>query len=165
MSGAAGTAGAADERGGRGDGARVRRKRYRTVRELLGSIIIGFELIIVCLATVAINGLGDLPAGWALGGGAALMALMAFTVWALRYPWGLTLGWVVQLLIVATGFVNGAMFIAGGVFLASWIYVMIKGAAIDRKRAPIIAEYKRRVAAGEIDPDDPDALRRLATGG
>ena len=58
-----------------------------------------------------------------------------------------------QVLLVAAGFLHPGMFVVGALFLASWTYFMWKGGQIDRQRAPIIAEYNRRLAAGEIGID------------
>ena len=113
----------------------ARRRRTRSTQESLGSIVLGFEVIVVFLAALVAFGLRALPAATALGGGAALIAVMLVTVGLLRYRWGFALGWVVELAIVATGFVLQAMFIVGGFFAILWVYCMIQGARIDREKA------------------------------
>ncbi|WP_108251022.1 DUF4233 domain-containing protein [Planctomonas deserti] len=113
----------------------ARRRRTRSTQESLGSIVLGFEVIVVFLAALVAFGLRALPAATALGGGAALIAVMLVTVGLLRYRWGFALGWLVELAIVATGFVLQAMFIVGGFFAILWVYCMIQGARIDREKA------------------------------
>lgn len=111
---------------------RVRRRR--SLRESLGSIVLGFELIIVFLGALVVFGLGALPAGLALGGGAAVVVLMIVAIGLLRYPVGAWLGWLVQLLVVAAGFLVPAFFIVGAIFTAMWTYCMIAAARLDRPR-------------------------------
>lgn len=115
-------------------GRRPRPRRERTVRELLGSIVLGFELVIVFLGSLVLYGLHALPAGLALGGGAALIVLMLVAVGLLRSPAGIALGWLAQLAVVAAGFLVPAFFIVGAIFTAIWTYCMIAGARIDRAK-------------------------------
>lgn len=130
-----------------------RQRRYRTLCEKLGSIVYGFELIVIFLCALVFFGMRILPPALALGGGAAVLVLMVLLTFALRYGWGVKAGWVFHIAMLGTGFLHGGMFFVSGMFLAVWAYSMIKGGAIDRERAPIIAEYYRALAAGEIDPD------------
>jgi hypothetical protein len=116
--------------------ARTRRPRPpRTTVEILGSIVMGFQVIVVFLASLVAFGLEALPALPALGGGALLVLAMLAVVGGLRTPLGVRAGWVVQVLVVLTGFVLPAMFAVGGFFLLLWIYAMVQGARIDREKA------------------------------
>jgi hypothetical protein len=112
----------------------VRPRRERTVREMLGSIVLGFEVVIVFLGSLVLYGLHALPAGLALGGGAALIVLMIAGVGLLRFPAGIVLGWIAQLAVVAAGFLVPAFFVVGVIFTAIWTYCMIAGARIDRAK-------------------------------
>lgn len=143
-------------------GPAPRRRRYRTMRELLGSIIYGFEVIAIFLSALVFFGLKLLPAPIALGGGAAVIVIMVLLVWALRKPWGVAAGWVFHAAMLATGLVHGGMFFVSGIFLAVWAFAMVKGGEIDAQRAPIIAEYERTRVANEPSPgdDEPDARAR-----
>jgi len=53
----------------------------------------------------------------------------------LRYPWGLWLGWVVQVAALAVGFVVTAMFFLGAIFLALWATAFFLGRKIEVERA------------------------------
>lgn len=112
-----------------------RPRRERSTKQALGSIVLGFEVIVVFLAALVAFGLEELEPLPALGGGAVLVLLMLATLGLLRYPFGFTLGWVVEGLIVATGFVLPTMFVVGAFFAALWAYGMIQGARIDREKA------------------------------
>ncbi|WP_227497279.1 DUF4233 domain-containing protein [Planctomonas psychrotolerans] len=107
----------------------------RSTKQTLGSIVIGFEFIVVFLAALVAFGLEVVPATVALGGGGALLALMLVTMYLLRYPVGFVLGWTVQLLVFASGLVLPAIFVVGAFFAALWAYCMIAGARIDREKA------------------------------
>jgi hypothetical protein len=110
-----------------------RARRTRTMRESLGSIVLGFELIIVFLGALVLFGLQSLPAAVALGGGAALVVLMIVAIGLLRYPIGIIIGWAVQLIVIAAGLLVPAFFIVGAIFAAMWTYVMIVGGRIDHR--------------------------------
>lgn len=132
---------------------RTRLPRQRSIREVIGSIFLGFELFVVFLGTLLVFGMRVLEPVPAFALGASFAVLIVVTIRLLRYEWGIWLGWAVQVLLVAAGFLHPGMFIVGALFLASWTYFMWKGGQIDRQRAPIIAEYNRRLAAGEIGID------------
>jgi hypothetical protein len=113
--------------------ARVR--RARGVQESLGSIVLGIEIVVVFLAALVVNGLGALPPALALGGGAALVALMIAAIGTLRWPIGVVLGWLVQAIVVAGGLLVPDLFLVGALFVAMWAYCMIMGGRIDRRNA------------------------------
>ncbi|WP_431277263.1 DUF4233 domain-containing protein [Leifsonia poae] len=112
--------------------APAKARRARSVTEMLGSIILGFELLVVFLGALVLFGLNVLPAAVALGGGAIVIVLMIVAVATLRSPLGVWLGWAIQLILVAAGFLVPAFFIVGAIFTAMWAYCMIMGARLDR---------------------------------
>lgn len=119
-----------------GRAGRPRRSRpQRSTKQALGSIVLGFEVIVVFLATLVAFGLGALEPFPSLAGGGAIIVLMLATLGLLRFPWGFALGWVTVGIVVATGFVLPAMFAIGGFFAALWAYGMFQGARIDREKA------------------------------
>jgi hypothetical protein len=113
----------------------ARARRARTVRESLGSIVLGFELVVVFLAALVVFGLGALPPLVALGGGGLLLALMVAAIGTLRSTLGVVLGWIVQAALVASGFLVPEIFLVGALFVAIWTYCMIVGGRIDRRGA------------------------------
>ncbi len=133
--------------------APIKPRRTRTMKATLGIIMLGFQLIVTSLGVLGIMGLKVLPTEVTLIGGVALVLLQIIAIGVLQFTGNTVLGWIVEILSVLAGFVHPAMFFAGGIFLIAWIYCMVQGGKIDRARAPIIAEYERRVAAGEIDRD------------
>ncbi|WP_348787601.1 DUF4233 domain-containing protein [Leifsonia sp. NPDC080035] len=116
-----------------GDAAAAGRpRRQRSLRETLGSIVLAFELVIVFLGALVVFGLKALPAAVALGGGAVVVVLMIVAIGLLRWPAGIALGWIVQLIVVAAGFLVPAFFVVGAIFTAMWTYCMVAAARIDR---------------------------------
>jgi hypothetical protein len=117
------------------DSARVRKPRApRTALQDLGSIVLGFELVVVFLGALVLFGLKSLPPVLALGGGAVVVVAMGATILLLRYRWAFVLGWILQLVVVAAGFLVPAFFIVGAIFTAMWTYCMIVGARLDRAK-------------------------------
>ena len=107
----------------------------QSVQQSLGSIVLGFELIVVFLAALVAFGLKALPGPQALIGGGVLCLIVVVTLGLLRYRWGIIVGWVVQGVIVATGIFVPSMFIIGALFAGMWVYAMIAGSRIDREKA------------------------------
>jgi len=109
-------------------------RRQRSVQELLGSIVLAFEAVVVGLAALVVNGLHAASPAIALGGGAALCVALFATAGLLRYKWAPTLGWVLQGLMILSGIYVTMMFVIGALFAAIWTYAMFNGVRIDREK-------------------------------
>jgi hypothetical protein len=110
-------------------------KRQRSTTESLLAIVLMLEAFLVFFAALTAFGTDLLPAGVALGGGAAFIVLLALDGRLVRYDWGVWLGWVLQAGLIALGFLLLLMFLIGAGFLALWIYCFVRGRSIDRARA------------------------------
>lgn len=64
--------------------------------------------------------------------GSTLAALAIAAAGMLRRPVGVTLGWLVQILTIASAVVLPMMLVVGVLFLALWIVCLVQGARIDR---------------------------------
>jgi hypothetical protein len=95
------------------------------VRRSLGSIVLGFESVVMFLA--------------ALGGGALLCVALVAGAGLLRFRWGYAFGWVLQAAIIASAFLVPVMWIVGVLFVGLWTYCMVVGARIDREKAAAAA--------------------------
>lgn len=133
----------------------MKSRRYRTMTEQLGSILVAFEVFAVGLAALTLFGLKALSPAIAFGGGAFFIALLVVGIFLLRKPWGAWFMLGVQIALTLTGFVHGGMFIVGGLFLATWIYCQYQGTKIDAERAPILAAYEREMAARKALEENP----------
>lgn len=116
-------------------------RRERSVTESLLSIVLGLEAILVFFVTVTVFGLKALPPAAAFGGGAALIAALVLVAGLLRFRWGVWVGWVLQVALLATGIVLPVMYVIAAVFAAIWIFCFVKGRQLDAaKRAYLAAE-------------------------
>jgi len=112
-----------------------RAPRTRGIRESVGSIVLGFELIVLFLGALVAWGLHVAPAGIVIGGGVALIVLAIVAIMTLRYRFGTWIGFAVQILAVLAGIWVHMMFIVGAIFLAIWIYAMYSADKAERIRA------------------------------
>jgi hypothetical protein len=116
-----------------------RPRRARGSAETLGSIVLGFESVIVFLAGLVIFGLRAVPAPleqwWGVVAGSVLAVLMVLTAGVLRHRWGIILGWSLQGVLALGAILVPAVLIVALVFGGMWAYATIKGAELDRRRA------------------------------
>lgn len=122
--------------------ARVR--RARGAAESLGSIVLGFESIVVFLGGLVVYGLRALPEPiepwWGIVAGAVVAVAMIFTARTLRHRWGIVLGWVLQLIVALGAFLVPTLALVALIFGGMYGYATIKGAALDRRNAKLAAE-------------------------
>ncbi|MFA7322875.1 MAG: DUF4233 domain-containing protein [Candidatus Nanopelagicales bacterium] len=108
--------------------------------KVLCSAVLSLEAIVVLLAIPIATTNGSVAntalAVW-LGFGIALLLLL--TVGTLRRPWGITLGWILQVVVLAIGFYVPAMFIVGGIFAVLWFVAIQQGLRIDALKAQRVA--------------------------
>ncbi len=130
-----------------------RERRARGAQESLGQIVLGFESVIVFLAGLVIFGLKAMPAGieqwWGIVGGAVLAIVMIAATGTLRRPWGVALGWALQVVLLAAALLVPAILIVVLIFGGMWAYATIKGAQLDRRNALLAAQLAD--ANGEND--------------
>lgn len=96
-------------------------------------ILEAFLLFFGILGAFRVSGL-DSATVWAGGGGLVLLALVAAAV--ARRPGGLLFGWVVQIVVLGTGFVLPAMWVMGALFVALWGWLLWVGRRLDGRAAP-----------------------------
>lgn len=122
----------------------TRQRRARGARESLASVVLGFESIIVFLGGLVVFGLGALPDGvpnwWGIVGGTVVALAMLLTVGVLRRPWGIGLGWGLQLVVALGAFLVPALGVVALVFGAMYAYATIKGGELDRRNAARAAD-------------------------
>jgi hypothetical protein len=113
---------------------------------VIAASVLTFEGLIVLLAIPVAITLGGVEPAVAISGGLALALLCLLVAGSLSRPWGYHAGWVVQGLVLASGFVVHAMFLVGGLFVALWVV----GLRVGRRGEELHAERWAAV-------DDPDA--------
>lgn len=110
-------------------------KKRRSVRVMFASVLLLTEAFVVFFATLVLFGLRahDLGAGTVLGGGFGLLAVFVLACAVVSRPWGMALGWILQLVLVALGFFEPMMFLVGGILLVTWFFAVRTGARLDRE--------------------------------
>lgn len=114
---------------------------------VIAASVLTFEALIVLLAIPVAVTLGGVEPAVAITGGLVLALLCLLVAGSLSRPWGYRAGWVVQGLVLASGFVVHAMFLVGGLFVALWVV----GLRVGRRGEELHAERW----AGVDDPEAP----------
>lgn len=114
-----------------------RTRAPRTLTQKLGSIVLGFEAIIVFLAGLTVYGLKALPESippwWGIVGGSVLAVAMIVLAGAIARPGAIVVGWVMQVLVLAAAFLVPTIALVALIFGGMWAYATIVGARVDRK--------------------------------
>jgi hypothetical protein len=99
------------------------------------SITLALEAVLVFFVTLTAFGLKAVEPAPAFIGGALLIVALVITGRLVRYPWGIAIGWVLQGLLIATGFLLPVMFFVAAIFVGLWIFCFVKGRQLDRAKA------------------------------
>ena len=118
---------------------------------VIAASVLTFEGLIVLLAIPVAVTLGGIEPSVAISGGLALAVLCLLVAGSLSRPWGYQAGWVVQGLVLASGFVVHAMFLVGGLFVALWVV----GLRVGRRGEELHAERWAAVDDPEAPPPEP----------
>ena len=114
-----------------------RPRRYRTLPEKVGSVVLGFESIVAFLAGLVVYGLGALdgrlPDWWGVVAGSVMFVVTLAASGTLRWRWGRILGWAIQLIIALGAFFVPAILLITLVFGGLYAYAMIGGSRIERR--------------------------------
>lgn len=133
-------------------------KKRRSIKVMFASTVLLLEAFVILFATLVVFGLraDSIPAGVILGVGLTLSAVLILACALLTKPYGVAVGWVLQILIIATGFAEPMMFLVGVLFALTWLYGVRTGARLDRENAErdrAQAEWERANPGGSSDGD------------
>ncbi len=112
-------------------------RKRRSTKVMFASTVLLLEAFVVFFATLAVFGLrrGEFPPAVILGVGIALSLVMVFACAVLSRPWGVGLGWILQIVLILTGIVEPMMFLVGALFGLAWWYGIRTGIRIDSESA------------------------------
>lgn len=110
------------------------RRRERGVTESLLSVVLVLEACVLFFATLAVNGLSDIPTAVVLGGGAAFIVVLFLVASLQRFGWGVALGAVLQVAFIATGVLHPFMYLIGAAFAALWVWCLMRARRIEQMR-------------------------------
>ena len=110
-------------------------KKRRSTKVMFASTVLLLEAFVVLFATLAVFGLrrGEFPPALIFAVGIALFLVLVFTCAVLSKPWGVGLGWILQLVLILTGIVEPTMYLVGVLFALAWWYGIRTGIRIDRE--------------------------------
>ncbi|WP_248760278.1 DUF4233 domain-containing protein [Pseudarthrobacter sp. SSS035] len=112
-------------------------KKRRSTKVMFASTVLLLEAFVVFFATLAVFGLrrGEFPPALILGIGIALSVVMILACAVLSKPWGVGLGWILQIVLILTGTLEPMMFLVGALFGLAWWYGIRTGIRIDSEAA------------------------------
>ena len=102
--------------------------------ETLLSIVLVLEAAVLFFATLAINGLSGIPDGIVLGAGGGLILVFVVVAMLQRFAWGVVVGGILQVVLIATGVAHGFMFVIGAVFAGLWVWCLVRARRIEESR-------------------------------
>ena len=109
---------------------------------VLGTSVLVFEAIIVLLA-IPVAGVGGTISGppWVFISTGILLALaLVALAGVIMKPWAVSVGWVLQALVMLTAILVPVMLIVGGIFVALWWLAVKWGRQVDDLKAQAAGE-------------------------
>lgn len=108
----------------------------------LAAVVVAFQVIAVLLGGLVAYALASAQQESVqtayLWVGGLLAVLCIVTAGTMRRPWGVVIGWSVQIASLASAVVVPLMFIVGLVFGALWITALAQGAKMDQLTADYV---------------------------
>lgn len=131
-------------------------RKRRSIRVMFASTVLGLEAFVAFFATLVIFGLRarEFPQPVILIAGIALSAVLVAACAFLTRSWGPAVGWVLQLVLIATGFLEPMMFVIGVLFALAWWYALRVGWRLDRENA---ARDRQQEAWDQAHPGGADS--------
>ncbi|MEO8557077.1 MAG: DUF4233 domain-containing protein [Actinomycetota bacterium] len=127
----------------------------------LAGVVIGTQGLavffgaLVARALAAVNGSSTSSTFLIIGSLLAVICILDAGL--LRRPWGVTVGWVLQLATLACAFIVPAMLPVGLLFGALWLTALVQGRTMDEHTRRVDAQWyaAERSAANEPPGDEP----------
>jgi len=109
-------------------------RRERGVTETLLSVVLVLEAAILFFATLAVNGLTDIPTELVVGVGGGLLVVFVIVALLQRWSWGVVIGGILQVVFIATGVAHPFMFVIGAAFAGLWVWCLVRARRIEAVR-------------------------------
>jgi hypothetical protein len=111
----------------------------------LAGVVIGTQGLAVFFGALVARGLaaadGSPASGSFLLAGSVLAVLCILDAGLLRRPWGITVGWVLQLATLASAFIVPVMLLVGILFGALWLTALVQGHQMDKHTRQVDAHW------------------------
>ena len=114
-------------------------KKRRSTKVLFASTVLSLEAFVVFFATLAVFGLRrdeDLPGPHPDVRAPPQCLLLVLTCAVLTKKWGIALGWILQLVLIAGGFLERAGRRRARGFALTWLYGIRQGVHVTGKASP-----------------------------
>ena len=125
----------------------------------LAAVVIGTKGLAVFFGALVARALaavdGSPTSGTFLLLGSVLAVLCVLDAGLMRQPWGITLGWILQLATLACAVIVPAMLIVGLLFGALWVTAQVQGHAMEEHTRRVDAQWHATHASSEApEPDE-----------
>ena len=121
---------------------------------MLMTVLIGQSIVVFFGALVA-RGIGaaqgDASAGTYLWVGSAIAVLAVLAAGMMRRPFGVTLGWLIQVATFLSAIIVPVMAVVGLIFLALWVGCLVQGHKVDETDARRVAKAAGAAGAAEAE--------------
>ncbi|HEX7535417.1 MAG TPA: DUF4233 domain-containing protein [Dermatophilaceae bacterium] len=132
----------------------------KMTRRLLG-VVIGTQGLVVFFGALVARGLAAArnsdTSGSLLLLGSVLAVLCILDAGLLRRPWGITVGWVLQVATLAFAFVVPVMLLVGLLFGALWLTALVQGQNMDEHTRRVDAQWHAAQGASAQGATAPEA--------
>lgn len=119
---------------------------------VLGGSVLAFEaIVVILLIPVAITvGTVSGPPWVFITVGIALVIALILTAGFVTRPWGVAVGWILQVLILATTVLVPAMLVVGGIFTLLWALAIRWSRRVENMKNQA-AENEQGNGTGELE--------------
>ncbi len=108
------------------------KKQRRSTMVLFASTVLLGEAFVIAFFGLMLFGLNKDNGGlWFLLGALVLAVITGYAARLVAKPSGIVIGWVIQVLLIASGFLEVWGFLIGILFALAWWYAVVKGKQID----------------------------------
>ena len=118
----------------------------------MGATVLGGQSVAVFFGALVARGIGasrgDTASGAYLAVGSALAVLCILTAGLMRRPYGVTLGWLVQVATFLSAFVVPAMLVVGLIVPGLWFGCLRQGQRIDALEAQWATDHAQEAQDG-----------------
>ncbi|MHB8273220.1 MAG: DUF4233 domain-containing protein [Dermatophilaceae bacterium] len=127
----------------------------------LAGVVIGTQGLVVFFGALVARALaaatGSRTTGTFLLIGSGLAVLCILDAGLLRRPWGVTLGWALQLATLACALIVPMMLVVGLLFGALWLMALVQGRAMDEHTRRVDAQWHAAQASAGLEPSAQEA--------
>jgi Protein of unknown function (DUF4233) len=135
----------------------------------LAAVVIGSQGLAVFFGALVARGIAaadrESTAGGLLLVGSVFAVVCVLAAGLMRRPWGVTLGWVMQVATLLSALVVPMMLVVGLVFLALWVTALVQGVAMDEHTRRVDARWYAEHGSDRQEPGSSPSGGTTPSGG